>query len=68
MIMYNSRVSIRNVLKLLFNFTVNSIRASLQEDLYWSSMLIFFTSLSVIEYYKDTDYQMLDQFPLAKSC
>ena len=49
---YKISVSIRNDLKLLFNFVVSSIRTSPQIPLYWLSMLvlsIFIRLLSAIK-------------------
>ncbi len=45
MIMYKTNVSIRNDLKLLFNFVVSLFKTSLQILLYWLSMLVLAISI-----------------------
>ncbi|KAA6341165.1 hypothetical protein EZS27_011004 [termite gut metagenome] len=63
MIIERISVSMKNVLKLLFNFVVTALRTSLQIPVYWLSMLIILSMiLIVVEYLKITEYQLLDQF------
>ena len=68
MTMYKTNVSIRNDLKLLFNFVVSLFKTSLQILLYWLSTLVLSIFTVFLIYYKDTDNQLLNLLFYVKLC